>query len=1184
MIHKIYKRFKSQGFALVVTLSLMVLLAILAVGLLSLSSVSLRAAGQGSAQAVAQANARMAMMLAIGELQKSLGRDGSITAPAGILDENPETPAPDGVTHPHLTGVWVARQEKLGDTPDYDRGLNFKSWLVSNSQPEQLGKIDFVRSGGLTEPVTLAHPPSRADAGSGKVQAGRVRTPRGGFAWWVGDENCKARVAEVDQLDRREDAGVADLLASFATPGTHGVRAVEGFENFPSNTVTSDKVITRNQLALATAKEALAEGFFHDLSPYPESVLANVTNDSLRKDLSLYLERSDIDWLEGWGLAQGRTTLPTGPLGPNEDLALSHPRNYDTLSWKSLHHWYNMHRRQIGAGAGFPMIATNDEAPLDKVSNPTWNSGVPRITPLLVRMQMILSYWTVDRGPHPTLAGKRNFDLYLASYPALTVWNPYNVKLQVDEWSVFLHNLPLEHTIYQNGIKVDLTGLGTADGNYVWGWRHGNMSMSVGTDGRVSSPALTFDPGEAKTLTYTTAFSGNHFPHAMVQGIQPWIPASATPPRHVGFERKIGTVAGNPSDRIAIETHGKSWESSGNSSSFLGANGFQQTFAFRCQLVAIDTLYEHPAQMFCSQVSFRHEKVNPVAGFLSKDNFPSMTLGELDNAPNPFVHLDMRLKTLDEVQLPNKTWLHNLPTHPYASSTSTQKHSAQGVDAATTFFAHPFQVAFEQISGIEGLLQSKPFFGPSNRPGGRGKIVAREIPLVPLTSLAQLQNLPQYPIEALNYSGYHYQNYAIGNSYASPGLLPAQIKWASFPFYLGEYLPWQASLGGDLAGKLYNGVSWFNNADYSIAHAPAAIIDRSYAANQLLFDDYFFSSMAAQQGPVFRNYGTERTLRQVVEDFAKGTRALPNAAYRLNLGGADANSLADSLITPANKVAANAHLRAAAHLMASGGFNVNSTSVPAWKAMLASAHLKRPVTMDAGGKLVAQTGARFVVSRFNTPIGVAADNQPGAASEENRWLGYRELTEAEIGQLAEAVVAQVKKRGPFRSLGEFVNRRLTTDPELARYGAVQAALEDPKVTINDNYRSNLITQADIQGGKYKANYPFPEAALGSRYQGTPAYISQADILTPLAPLINVRSDTFLIRAYGEARSTDGGKILARAWCEAVVQRVPEYIEPKDEAFTPRAALTSAANATFGRRFLMKSFSWIANPETESGAI
>ena len=45
----------SKGFALVVTLSLMILLTIIAVGLLSLSAVTLRSSSQGVAQAEAQA-------------------------------------------------------------------------------------------------------------------------------------------------------------------------------------------------------------------------------------------------------------------------------------------------------------------------------------------------------------------------------------------------------------------------------------------------------------------------------------------------------------------------------------------------------------------------------------------------------------------------------------------------------------------------------------------------------------------------------------------------------------------------------------------------------------------------------------------------------------------------------------------------------------------------------------------------------------------------------------------------------------------------------------------------------------------------------------------------------------------------------------------------------------------------
>lgn len=59
------------GFVLVVVLSLMILLTIIAVGLLGLSAIELRSSTVGQNQASARANARMAMMLALGELLKS---------------------------------------------------------------------------------------------------------------------------------------------------------------------------------------------------------------------------------------------------------------------------------------------------------------------------------------------------------------------------------------------------------------------------------------------------------------------------------------------------------------------------------------------------------------------------------------------------------------------------------------------------------------------------------------------------------------------------------------------------------------------------------------------------------------------------------------------------------------------------------------------------------------------------------------------------------------------------------------------------------------------------------------------------------------------------------------------------------------------------------------------------------
>ena len=76
---------KPRGFTLVMTLSLLMILSLLVVAMLSLSSVSMRSTGRGEAMSLARANARFALMLALGELQKELGPDQRISAPGGQL-------------------------------------------------------------------------------------------------------------------------------------------------------------------------------------------------------------------------------------------------------------------------------------------------------------------------------------------------------------------------------------------------------------------------------------------------------------------------------------------------------------------------------------------------------------------------------------------------------------------------------------------------------------------------------------------------------------------------------------------------------------------------------------------------------------------------------------------------------------------------------------------------------------------------------------------------------------------------------------------------------------------------------------------------------------------------------------------------------------------------------------------
>ena len=63
----------------------------------------------------------------------------------------------------------------------------------------------------------------------------------------------------------------------------------------------------------------------------------------------------------------------------------------------------------------------------------------------------------------------------------------------------------------------------------------------------------------------------------------------------------------------------------------------------------------------------------------------------------------------------------------------------------------------------------------------------------------------------------------------------------------------------------------------------------------------------------------------------------------------------------------------------------------------------------------------------------------------------------------------------------------------------------------------------------------------------PGWLMQADVLTPLAPVTSVRSDTFVIRVMGESMPTDSESFNTRAWIELTVQRTPDYIKPELDA-------------------------------------
>ncbi|MGZ0655701.1 hypothetical protein ACWPKS_08850 [Coraliomargarita sp. W4R72] len=356
--------------------------------------------------------------------------------------------------------------------------------------------------------------------------------------------------------------------------------------------------------------------------------------------------------------------------------------------------------------------------------------------------------------------------------------------------------------------------------------------------------------------------------------------------------------------------------------------------------------------------------------------------------------------------------------------------------------------------------------------------------------------------------------YAIGNSLADPYIELDEVSRD----WLASYTPTQAQYFS------FDGVHY----------------DYSYKLNEALWDDYFFSTLP---------------------DSSSG-----NVPSNARLVGEVAG--ADPLVN---------EQQAAADLLIDGGFNINSTSVEAWRALLASFYSADVVQVDGTIVSADLANPESPILRVDAPVGTSA-SAPGVYDDES-YLGYRSLTEDQIDLLAEKIVEQVKLRGPFGGLAQFVNRMPTrdgpggaNDASFRLEGALTAAIE------NAGINASLMQDANLEIQPSGIPHAEIEAEAGWRTEGLPGWLTQADLLARLGAVLTARSDTFRIRSYGEYESPVTGE-LVWARCEAVVQRIPEYVDADDNtAWTDGATPLTPTNETFGRRFIVIDFQWLEDDE------
>jgi Tfp pilus assembly protein PilX len=1168
---KCHSKQKPKGFALIISLSLMVLLTILAVGLLGLSSISLRASTRGEAVATARANARVALMFAIGELQKQAGPDQRITATAdmaGAADGSrlsagaaPGNNVPLGGTNKGLTsvqngtrywtGVWSNANTNNPGTTIYTRtpAPAFRKWLVSGNESSATGSSAFTPAsndmavggdGSVNDQesaVVLAGlntiGGSSGDSAERFVSAPLVAIsapssladhPIGRHAWWVADEGVKAKL---NMMDTTPSGG--DLTYEKLAGPRRGWEAVEGFGNYPTRDGASQavlgKVITLPEAGLmdgslaSSASPALGRAF-HAATTESFGVLTDALQGGLKLDLTAYLT-SNMP-------TTSPTAIPNGIAAGNNIIPTSVANRIRGPKWQQLRDFYEMGQevRQQGTLRAKAASQITDAA----------------IAPVVVDFRVLMGVKLA-----PTATGATDFKIQPCAKLAISLANPYPYPLT---WSGM--DLEFKCETHPSRLPSRIYGLSGSAAAYPAVLPRVNTQFvpqeaSVLGNAIFQIPSTTLQPGEARAFTV---------------GGPVLRPASSMARVTVAM---TPFSSGNPSDFrncVILDTN----------TTASAASGF--TLDIREDTTTSQASLELRETGSTSAIYRRVERFEldnaPFAA--SRRTFNSSNAAQF-TAPVPLQYYGFQLSQ------PGMDYAAILPAANQLGLRSSTMRTFMDFNLQATRFRKPIisynpPPYFMLIADSVGML---PFSVPGGNTGleftknlitdplpwGRSPFDSPKTvlfsPPASLVSLAQFQHADLTADDDAVSIG-HQPGNAVGNSYASPFLPRANTTRSRSDFTI------ESTGGATAKTKTY--------------------YDMSYLLNAALWDTYFFSTIPAAGGAIPEN--------KCMVPIQEGDQS---AAIR------------DGAL-------------AASRLLVNGAHNVNCTEKDAWVALLASSKsLQHKADDSESGDAMFPRSLEQLSGSATPPSGTGADS----------FSGFRRLSDAQIDALATAITKQVRQRGPFVSLSQFVNRSiasLTQGKEAGRSGALQSAIDESGLNVSADGSKSIFSspfdvaedrmnlqrdgskpRADMAGGDGTSlqdsgtdgQWPptsfdeNPGAVAGiladkpmltdARYRpeqgfrstGIPGWLTQADLLQAIGPALTVRSDTFRIRAYGEATDPETGIPTARAWCEAVVQRLPEYIDGGD-AVDERPEQLQEVNQRFGRRFQLVSFKWLSPDE------
>ncbi|MBQ6941319.1 MAG: hypothetical protein IJN23_02010 [Akkermansia sp.] len=1226
-----------RGFALIASLTLLALLAMLACCILAQVASLNRFSTHDVILTQARQQALIGLDAAIAELQEALGPDQRISARSAILADEA-----NGVP-PHLLGVWdswnaplygkLADGRSIGSTYSPGRRSMFRRWLISSRTPEQTRDFDAAAQLSCRKPGericllgegTLGKEAPR----SHHVYADLFYMPlesrtRGGFAWWVSGENQKASISVPRAAGTRYP--VEALRRTWDTPAAMPVDYLDA-RALPAAMEQADKLVSVAGLALLRNEEMPQAGtpWFSDYTTTSCSLLTNAAHGGLKQDLCLLLNKESLDKTPFAPTGESDAPLVPEPWLPQRNMRIP------IGSWQTLHAYYNCwpnasqkdehvttrlvgsvreHHTRLG-GSVFdsrlrydaPAAEAGESTYLDLRSRQRGDAGAG-----YARSPVMLAYLcNVAMGVEKLESGENQLSLYYS--PLFLWWNPYNVPMRIGGrrmWAVAapFKTMPLESfaDIGQFGRRWSGYGMVRANESVMAGGVRkvrpelGFMSSLDGGEYFQNSlhdayEDIVFRPGEVLIFTpgKNKFGKGSTGEQSAAPGENPWIPGyqadtvatwyspmyrSFAAPEQIRRQTMFGLRLGCSPERLTDSR----LMAGGVPDCITVAHGFggissaaPAPHPLDAQVNDISSekgkLIHSPQRFLLDWFGEPHTAWNRIltepmnwAGDVQSLNqapYYVASIGVVAKSANPSVDSAV-YRSCD---FRTKHWLHSSPAFWGASIRQADHQQRQ---------YHPYQLAVLPVSG--GMLAS-----PVSSVGRNGTIginesgeqvsfaAVSELPVHPPFSLAGFagmrlhpgwfrtppgENAPQLALQRMQYQS-GVPGVGIGNSFADPCLPPDKV-------YISHS---EKDKPLTLQNEFY---------------------DHALLVNDALWDRWFCSSVSDMPSD-----DGKRTIpaRYTLEQFLKGRNTLPVSRY-VRAGSSLSSEKALKRIMQGDgwKIIA-------AHLMVNGGFNVNSTSVAAWKAVLQGLAARQLVTAEGGRLRMVEpkkhplnvTFSRFMLSTTDKSTDSVGSYSPMQGSETFRpeatpgttaWSEVRMLTPADIARLAEEMVRQVKARGPFLSMSDFINRRLDEKGgDAALKGALQAAID--RTDINRDFREVQVTPQ--QGSLYR----FPKAEQGDLHTAAPGYLIQSDVLASLGNILTVRDDTFTVRAYGCVRN-DQGAVLSQCWCEATVQRSIDYVDPTDSPtaaeFSTKLKHTgslSRINRVFGRRMRITSFKWL----------